>query len=204
MGNGGAPSTQLMSQLRNTSRRLKMPTLDIFRQLAGYNRWANARLYQATLALPDELYRRNVGVFFGSLHATLNHLLLTDRLWLSRLTGEGQQPGQLHQILYEKVTDLASARAEEDDRIVSLVLGYDEGALGGSHAYKTTSGKPQQQPLGDILLHFFNHQTHHRGQAHSCLSILTGAEPPPLDLLLFQRGLQAPNLADLARTQSVP
>jgi len=150
-----------------------MPMLDMFRQLAGYNRWANARLYQATLALPEELYRRNVGVFFGSLHATLNHL-----------------------------TDLASARAAEDDRIVSLVSGYDEGALAGARAYKTTSGKPQEQPLADILLHFFNHQTHHRGQAHSCLSILTGAEPPPLDLLMFQRGLQAPNLADLARTQS--
>lgn len=179
-----------------------MPMLEMFRQLAGYNRWANARLYQATLALPEELYRRNVGVFFGSLHATLNHLLLTDRLWLTRLTGEGQQPLQLHQILYENLRDLATARAAEDDRIVSLVLGYDEGALAGIRAYKTTSGKPQEQPLADILLHFFNHQTHHRGQAHSCLSILTAAEPPPLDLLMFQRGLQAPNLADLARPQS--
>jgi uncharacterized damage-inducible protein DinB len=56
------------------------------------------------------------------------------------------------------------------------------------------SGAPQQQMLADILLHLFNHQTHHRGQAHACCSILTGSEPPSLDLLLFQRGGPAPDL----------
>src|SRR6476660_3150317 len=71
---------------------------------------------------------------------------------------------------------------------------YDEAALRGLHSYKTTSGMPQSQVLGDILMHLFNHQTHHRGQAHACLSILTGSEPPSLDLLVFQRGGTAPDL----------
>jgi uncharacterized damage-inducible protein DinB len=170
----------------------------IFRELGGYNKWANARLYEKALGLPDELYRRNVGVFFGSLHGTLNHLVLTDRLWLTRLTGEGRQPTRLDEILYDDVAHLAQARASEDERIIELIDGYDESALSRVHAYTTTSGKPQEQPLGDILLHFFNHQTHHRGHAHACLSIVTGREPPTLDLLAFQRGLPAPDLGALA------
>jgi len=69
-------------------------------------------------------------------------------------------------------------------------------ALARPQAYQTTSGKPQEQPLSNILLHLFNQQTHHRGQAHACLSILTKQEPPALDLLLLQRGLPPPNLAE--------
>jgi len=65
---------------------------DDVRQLAAYNHWANRRLYATALAMPDESYRRPTGVFFGSLHGTLNHLLLTDRIWLKRLTGEGEHP----------------------------------------------------------------------------------------------------------------
>ena len=174
-----------------------MTQRDNFQQLAGYNRWANARLYGAALALPDELYRRPTGVFFKSLHGTLNHLLLTDRIWLKRLTGSGDHPNRLDAVLYEDRGELTKARIAEDDRLVRVVDGYDETALAKLHSYQTTSGKPQEQVLSDMLLHLFNHQTHHRGQAHSCLSILTGAEPPPLDLLVFQRGGAAPGLTTL-------
>lgn len=58
---------------------------------------------------------------------------------------------------------------------------------------------PQSQVLADILLHLFNHQAHHRGQAHACLSILTGDEPPSLDLLVFKRGGTAPDLESTIR-----
>src|ERR1700692_2505604 len=101
-------------------------TPDQFRQLAGYNRWANARLYAATLALSDQAYRLHIGVFFGSLHGTLNHLLLTDRLWLKRLTGEGDHPNQLNAILYENRAELTRARIAEDDRLIAVVERYDE------------------------------------------------------------------------------
>jgi uncharacterized damage-inducible protein DinB len=133
------------------------------------------------------------------LHGTLNHLLLTDRLWLKRLTGEGEHPNQLNVILYEDRAELTRARMAEDDRLIAVVEKYDEAALATLHSYKTTSGMPQSQVLSDILLHLFNHQTHHRGQAHACLSILTGGEPPSLDLLVFQRGGTAPNLEALSR-----
>jgi uncharacterized damage-inducible protein DinB len=174
-----------------------MKTPDQFRQLAAYNRWANARLYAAALAPSEQAYRLHIGVFFGSLHGTLNHLLLTDRLWLKRLTGEGDHPNHLDAILYEDRAELTRARIAEDDRLIAVVEKYDEKALASLHSYKTTSGMPQSQILSEILLHLFNHQTHYRGQAHACLSIMTGGEPPSLDLLVFQRGGTAPDLQAL-------
>jgi uncharacterized damage-inducible protein DinB len=165
-----------------------------FRQLAAYNHWANLRLYGAALELPEEAYRRSTGVFFGSLHGTLNHLLLTDRIWLKRLTGTGEHPDRLDAILYDDRRDLLRARMAEDARLNEVVESYTGSDLIGPVAYLTTSGKAYHQPLQHILLHLFNHQTHHRGQAHACCSILTGSEPPSLDLLAFQRGAPAPDL----------
>jgi uncharacterized damage-inducible protein DinB len=170
-------------------------SIDYFRQFADYNHWANRRLYAAALALPDDVYRCPTGVFFGSLHGTLNHLLLTDRIWLKRLTGEGEHPSKLSAILYEDRDALARARMAEDARLIEVVRGYNEDDVRGIISYQTTSGVPFRQELGQILLHLFNHQTHHRGQAHACCSILTGSEPPSLDLLAFQRGVPAPELA---------
>ena len=170
-------------------------SLENFRQLADYNDWANRRLYGAALAMPDEAYRRRTGVFFGSLHGTLNHLLLTDRVWLKRLTGEGEHPNRLDAILFEEREDLLRARLAEDARLKRVIGGYSEADLGQAVSYQTMSGQPQRQMLQDILLHLFNHQTHHRGQAHACCSIVTGQEPPSLDLLAFQRGVPPPDLA---------
>ena len=170
-------------------------TIAIFRQFAAYNRWANARLYAAALALSDEDYRRPIGVFFGSLHGTLNHLLVTDRLWLRRLTGEGDVPNLLGSIIHDDRYELARARVGEDERLIFVVEGYSYGDLDSAHAYLTTSGQPQEQRIADMLQHLFNHQAHHRGQAHACCSILTGTEPPSLDLLAFQRGVPAPSIS---------
>lgn len=90
---------------------------DQFRQLAAYNRWANARLYAAALDLSNQAYKLHIGVLFSSLHGTLNHLLLTDRLWLKRLTGEGDHPNQLNAILYDDRAELTRARIAEDNRL---------------------------------------------------------------------------------------
>src|SRR3954451_9615953 len=100
-----------------------------FQQLAEYNRWANARLYGAALGLPDQAYRLYIGVFFGSLHGTLNHLLLTDRLWLRRLTGEGEHPNQLNATLYDDRSKLTRALIAESSRLIIVVRAYDEAAL---------------------------------------------------------------------------
>ena len=99
-----------------------------FEQFAAYNRWANARLYEAALALGEADYRRNVGAFFRSLSGTLNHLLVTDRIWMKRLTGVGEAPDRLDATLHDVRWELARARAAEDDRIVAYVASLDDAA----------------------------------------------------------------------------
>ena len=77
-----------------------------FLMMARYNAWANLRLYKMAGALPEELYRREVGVYFKSLHGTLNHLLVTDRIWMRRLTGEGSHPNKLNAIAFDDFASL--------------------------------------------------------------------------------------------------
>ena len=113
-----------------------------FVQRAAYNRWANARLYEAALALGEADFRRDVGAFFKSILGTLNHLVAADRIWLKRLTGEGEAPTKLNAILFEDRRGLALARADEDDRIVRYVDILDESLLDGPLSYATTSGAP--------------------------------------------------------------
>jgi uncharacterized damage-inducible protein DinB len=158
-----------------------------FEMMARYNRWANRRLYDAAAALPDDLYRKDIGLFFRSLHGTLNHLLTTDRIWMHRIDGKGASPTRLDAIQYEDFAGLREAREAEDARIADFVAAQTAASLDAVFDYKTTKGVPQQDPLRIILAHLFNHQTHHRGQAHTGLSILTGAEPPSIDLLPMLR-----------------
>lgn len=158
-----------------------------FRAMAAYNRWANRRLYAAIAALPDDDYRRPAGAYFGSLHGTLNHLLVVDRGWMSRLDGSHDARNRLDTILFDRLEDLRAAREQEDERIIGYVAGLSAAALAANFDYTTLNGTPQRQPRWEALAHLFNHQTHHRGQAHAILTRLGVAEPPPLDLLVFQR-----------------
>jgi uncharacterized damage-inducible protein DinB len=160
-----------------------------FATFAAYNRWANVRLYDAAAKLSDADYRAERGAFFGSLNGTLNHLLVTDRIWLNRFTGSGPQPTRLNDILFDDLAALTEARQAEDERIVAYVDGLSEADLAGTISYRTvTQPKDITQKLTPALAHFFNHQTHHRGQAHTLLTIAGGRDAaPPLDLLYFQR-----------------
>ncbi len=158
-----------------------------FASLAKYNKWANARLYGMASALPDEAYRRDVGAYFGSLHGTLNHILTADRIWMRRLTGSGDHPGELDTLVYDDPKALRAAREMEDDRIIKVVGGFDEAAFEKVWDYRMLNGTPQRQPVREILAHLFNHQAHHRGQAHTILTVLGVREPEPLDLLIMLR-----------------
>jgi uncharacterized damage-inducible protein DinB len=158
-----------------------------FEMLAAYNTWVNARLYEAVAKLPDVEYRRDRGAFFGSLHGTLNHLLLGDIIWMHRFTGEGEEPGKLDDTLHEDFASLRAARCREDMRIETYVRGLDEQRLRNTITYRTTRNPTTiEQELAPLLIHFFNHQTHHRGQAHCLLTAICG-EAPSFDLLVFQR-----------------
>jgi uncharacterized damage-inducible protein DinB len=160
-----------------------------YRMFAAYNAWANERLYAAAAKLSDTDYRADRGAFFKSVHGTLNHLVVADRIWMRRFTGEGPAPTQLDAILFDELEPLCAARRAEDQRIERYVDGLDEAKLAGDFTYRTISNPATiTQPLAPALDHFFNHQTHHRGQAHCLLTAIGGRElAPSFDLILFQR-----------------
>jgi uncharacterized damage-inducible protein DinB len=159
-----------------------------FRHLAGYNAWANRRIYEAAAKLGQDDLWRDVGLFFGSVGGTLNHILVADRVWMKRFTGEGDHPDRLDAILHHDLPALHAERETEDARIAGFVAGLDADKLQRTFTYrKMTSPDEVTSQLWPDLLHVFNHQTHHRGQAHAGLSILTGREPPSLDMILFAR-----------------
>jgi uncharacterized damage-inducible protein DinB len=159
-----------------------------FRVFADYNQWANARLYDAVAKLPDAEYRRQRQSFFNSIHGTLNHLLVTDRIWLSRIDPP-QVVMPLNSILFEDFAALRAAREVEDRRVVTLVGAMTAEALSGDLVYTNNSGAAFTTPMVQVLGHLFNHQTHHRGQAHDQLS-QTDIAPPELDLIYYLRRRQ--------------
>jgi uncharacterized damage-inducible protein DinB len=158
-----------------------------FAMMAGYNAWCNERLYEAAAQLSDADYRADRGAFFKSVHGTFNHILVADHIWMRRFTGEGEAPNRLDATLFESFAELRAAREKEDARIVAYIDRLSDADFMGRFRYRTiTNPTDIEQPLAPALMHFFNHQTHHRGQVH-CLLTGLGREAPSLDLMLFQR-----------------
>jgi len=155
--------------------------LETFGLLARYNRLANERLYGACAELGETELKRPRPAFFGNIHATLNHIMVGDRIWLARLTGQGAALIALDAILYEEFGDLRAARAIEDARIEAFAAGLDEAALARTLRYRNSAGDPHDDPVPLLVMHLFNHQTHHRGQVHDML-MQTQVAPPSLDM----------------------
>ncbi|MDH6266786.1 putative damage-inducible protein DinB [Rhizobium sp. SG_E_25_P2] len=161
--------------------------IDTFRMFAAYNRWANTTLYNAAAAMSEEERRASTGAFFGSLHATLNHILAADRIWQKRFTGAGDAPTQLDAILYDDFAALRQARAAEDERIIGWIDSLSETDIAGRFTYTPVSStETVTQKLSGALSHVFNHQTHHRGQCHMMLTS-QGKPSLALDLVYFIR-----------------
>ena len=158
-----------------------------YTRFAAYNSWANRRLYDAAATIPDRDYRADRGAFFKSLHGTLNHILVGDRVWMRRFTGEGEMPPGLDAILYDDFATLRAAREAEDRRIEAYMASLDENDLASMISYMTMTNPARiEQRLADALDHFFNHETHHRGQAHCLITGITG-DAPSLDYIILQR-----------------
>ena len=155
-----------------------------FHRLGRYNAWANERLYAACAALSDEDRKRGRPSFFGSIHRTLNHILVGDRVWLSRLDGRPHGVKSLDQELYGDFGQLSAARRDEDARLTAVVGSYKNEDLKRYLAYRSMAGEAKSVPMAQVLGHLFNHQTHHRGQIHGLLSD-TPVPPPSLDLVAF-------------------
>jgi uncharacterized damage-inducible protein DinB len=141
--------------------------------MAEYNAWQNDKLYAACAGLPDEARKADRGAFFKSIHATLDHVLWGDRMWLGRLSGKRYVAGKLGELLYEDFAELRQARAAHDQETLDWARGVTpewlaEPMTWTSRAYNFT----QTQPRWVLIVQMFNHQTHHRGQVHTLLTQL--------------------------------
>src|SRR5262245_24527444 len=129
-----------------------------YRMFAGYNAWCNERLYEAVAQISDAAYRTNRGAYFGSLHGTLNHLLVGDRIWMRRFTAQGEVPPGLDAVLYDDFALLRAARRSEDERINDYVGSLNENDLLKPIRYRTfVNPRDIEQTLAPALDHFFNH-----------------------------------------------
>ena len=142
---------------------------DTIRRLARYNSLANERLYDGAARLADADRKADRGAFFGSLHNTLNHILLADRIWMARFEDKPVAYTRLDTVLYEEFAALRDARRQEDARIEDFFAAASSGFLGGQLRWKSLAGESFANPMAITAIHLFNHQTHHRGQAHDLL-----------------------------------
>lgn len=154
--------------------------------MARYNRWQNESLYREAGRLSDDERRRPRGAFFGSIHGTLNHLYWADSLWLSRF-GAAERPRSASVKAsieeFENFKDLASARTSLDATILAWADALGPEAIAGDVTWWSgINQKNVTRPAALIITHFFNHQTHHRGQVHAMLTA-AGAKPDDTDLI---------------------
>jgi uncharacterized damage-inducible protein DinB len=175
-----------------------MNLLDHYREMAWYNREMNRKIYGVCSELADEERKRDLGAFFGSIHGTLNHLVLTDRAWLVRFTGDSEkyrsrdasgrpiEYRSLAHVLYPEWSDLRREREKTDEDIIRHVAGLTPEAVSGTLSYQTSSGESCSHPVWWALSHMFNHETHHRGQVTTLMKQL-GKDPGVTDLVALLR-----------------
>lgn len=154
------------------------------RMMAAYNAEMNRRLYAAAGQLPDAARRQDRGAWFGSIHGTLCHLVWGDQQWMSRFAGWDPPPPGIKgsPFLIEDWAEMHAAREALDARIEAWAAGLTPEWLAGTLVwFSGASGKEMTSPRAVTLTHFFNHQTHHRGQAHALIT-QAGIRPADTDL----------------------
>ncbi len=146
--------------------------MNTFLTLVHYNAWSNAQIFDLCAKLTDLDYRQDRKVFFGSIHNTLNHILLVDILYLSRLKGtSANHIHSLDQILYGDLATLTAARKKKDQMLTEYVQNLHSESLGELISYqRMDSQSTVTHTVQEILLTLFNHQTHHRGQVHAMVT----------------------------------
>ena len=153
------------------------------RTMARYNAWQNGSLYREADRLEDDQRRANRGAFFGSLHTTLAHILWGDMMWMSRLDGwEKPAVGPADGEQWLDWERLKATRAEADRRIAEWADRLEDADLLGDLSwYSGILKRDVSKPMWIVVAHVFNHQTHHRGQAHAILTSF-GMTPDDTDL----------------------
>ena len=162
-----------------------MITLGYVRAMAAYNRWQNENLYGAAEGLSDGARKEPRAAFFGSIHATLNHLLWGDQMWMSRFAGtpKPKAAGIPESVsMYESWDDLKRERLAFDGVILDWAERLGPAWLEGDLTWFSGAlGREVTRPKWLLATHLFNHQTHHRGQVH-CMLTQAGARPGTTDL----------------------
>jgi len=159
---------------------------EYFITLARYNRWANKRIFAACEQLSEDDYRKQRDGVFLSIHLTLNHILLIDRIWMCRLRDKKIKIDTLRKELHSSRDALRIARKMRDDKIILAVERMKKRHLQRTLDYVDRRGEAHSTPMPYVLAHMFNHATHHRGQVHDMLSE-TDVPPPTVDLIDFVR-----------------
>lgn len=152
--------------------------------MARYHRWAYELTYAEVDALSDHDYRRDCGLYFDSVHGTLNHLLLVDHLWHGRLM---RDPFPIRTLADEVEPDRERLKARLLDRSqvwLDLLATIEDEELGGIAEFRKIDGTQARLPRASAILHVFNHGTHHRGQISTALTQL-GRKAPEIDLPYF-------------------
>jgi uncharacterized damage-inducible protein DinB len=151
--------------------------------MARYNAWMNERLYAACAGLSDDVRKRDAGAFFKSIHGTLNHVLLADRVWLGRFRAQPFAVTSLAQELYGDFAELSRERAGTDAEITAWASALRPEDFSRSLSYVGIARpEPRTSPYALAIAHFFNHQTHHRGQVTTLL-FQHGVDPGATDLI---------------------
>ncbi len=153
--------------------------------MAQYNRWMNNNVYEACARLTDEQRKADSGLFFQSIHKTLNHLLLCDQMWFARFVGRQYAAKSLSTELFSDFNELRQARVETDNEIAQWAQGIQQNPLPARLNYVSMlDNQPKDMDFARTVVHFFNHQTHHRGQITAALSKL-GVDFGVTDLLFM-------------------
>lgn len=152
-----------------------------FQMLARYNTLANRKLYNVCSQLSEEELKQTRAAFFKSIYGTLNHILVGDRIWMGRFTGKEMPSTGLDTILYDDFEELRKIRVLEDEVIENFMSNLNQDFMTGTISYINNQNKVYTDPVNLLLSHFFNHQTHHRGQIHDMLT-QTEIAPPILDM----------------------
>jgi len=164
--------------------------------MATYNEWMNAKIYEAAGSLPDEELSADRKAFFGSILGTLNHLVAGDTVWLQRFARhpanhlalqpilQRPTPTSLDQLLYPNIRELSAQRVWLDQMIVEWSRSLVESDLDHVLSYASMKGVPADKDFYGLIMHFFNHQTHHRGQVTTLLS-QAGVDVGDTDLVIL-------------------
>ena len=153
----------------------------MFQLFANYNQSLNQAMIQAMKQLDTDSLLKNQHAFFGSILGTMNHLMVGDLIWLNRfnqffnfkslqILANFPKPTALDTLLFDNLTAYAAARTELDNITIALVEEVTESQLQQPMIYHNTKGQTFNREFGLLLSHFFNHQTHHRGQTTTLLS----------------------------------